>query len=186
MNLHSQILQALDENTKKSIGKKAGIGTDSVDKIVRIGVPLMLGNLGHNASTKKGASQLLGALEKKHNGSLLDNINDIFSDGDQSNDGLKILGHIFGEKSQSTEEKIADQSGVDLETTIKVLSFIAPIVLAQLGKNKLKSNLDVNNLPKLLKQQSTGKGNSFMDIASTFLDKNKDGSMIDDIFDMFT
>lgn len=186
MDLQSKILAALNSDTRQTIGEKTNIDPDSVEKIITTGVPMLLGGLGNNASDSQGASSLSNALESKHDGSLLDSIGDLFAEGDANNDGLKILSHVFGAKSEVAGKNIASKTGVDRETVTKVLSFVAPVVLAQLGKEKKDSNLDAGGLSELLKNQSTSNGNPLMDIATQILDKNGDGSMLDDLLGMFT
>lgn len=187
MDLRSKILQSIDENTRQSISKKTDTKPETVDKIIQIGVPILLGSLGKNAADKKGAIELSDTLDKQHDGSLLDNISTIFSESqDTNNDGLKILGHIFGQKQDAAEVRLAKKTGVDAATIVKVLSFVAPIVLAQIGKKKKAASLDKDGLVDLLKEQKTGSGNPIIDLATKFLDKDSDGQIIDDLFGMFT
>ncbi len=185
MDLQSKILASLNSETRRTISEKTNIDQDSVEKIIASGIPILLGGLGNNASDSQGAASLSKAIESKHDGSLLDNLGDLFADGDTNNDGLKILGHIFGAKSEVAEKSIANKAGVDVESVAKVLSFLAPIVLAQLGKEKKDSNLDIGGLSDLLKRQNASSGNPLMDIATQILDKNGDGSMLDDLLGMF-
>ncbi len=186
MNLQSTISKSIGEDVQQQIANKTNTSPDKVNSIITSSLPILLGTLGKNASRDKGAAELSQTLDEKHDGSLLSNIGDLFTkSGDTNSEGDKILGHIFDSKSDATE-KIAKKNGVDISTVIKVLSFIAPIVLAQLGKKKIESKLDKGGLTDLLKQQKTANGNPLMDIATKFFDKDGDGQVVDDLFNMFS
>ncbi len=49
----------------------------------------------NNASTTKGAEGLLGALSSKHDGSFLNNVNNLLGNSDVLADGAEILSHVF-------------------------------------------------------------------------------------------
>ena len=81
---------------------------------------------------------------------------------------------------------MAKKLNIDANTVAKVLSFVAPIVLAAIGKEKIKSGLNADGLTDLLTKQKTADGNPIMDIATQFLDSNKDCQIFDDLIRMFT
>ena len=187
MDLQKIILESIDQDTIKSISYKTQTDTTSVENIIKLGLPIMIGALGKNASDKKGASDLSRALETKHDGSLLETLGSLFGENsDASADGLKILDHIFGSKTEAAEVKLSKKTGVDINTIAKVLSFVAQIVLTNINKKKIKSGLNADGLTDLLTKQKTADGNPIMDIATQFLDSNKDGQIFDDLIRMFT
>ena len=55
----------------------------------------ILGAMANNASKPGGADSLLGALQKDHDGSILDNLGG-FLGQPNTDDGNGILGHVFG------------------------------------------------------------------------------------------
>lgn len=187
MDLQKIILDSINQKTIESISNKTQTDQSSVENIIKVGLPIIIGALAKNASDKKGSSQLSEALESKHDGSLLDSIGVLFGgEKSASDDGLKILGHIFGSKTEATEDKLAKKLNIDANTVAKVLSFVAPIVLAAIGKEKIKSSLNADGLTDLLTKQKSNDGNPIMDIATQFIDKNKDGQIFDDLISLFT
>jgi hypothetical protein len=59
---------------------------------------------------------------------------------------------------------------------------IAPLLMGALGKTKKDGNLDLGALTGLLQGAiSQKKGNPLMDMAINFLDKDKDGNVVDDL-----
>ena len=105
----------------------------------------------------------------------------LFAGGDRNNDGGKIIEHVLGDRQSSANETIANKTGIDAATVAKILTFLAPLVMAYLGKKKSSDNLDAGGLSDLLKQQKTDNGGLLSDLATAVLDKNKDGSMLDDV-----
>lgn len=66
-------------------------------------LPVLMKAMERNAATPEGAQGLLGALNGKHDGSILDNLGGLFGGGvdeDVKVDCSKILGHVLGNRQQ--------------------------------------------------------------------------------------
>ncbi len=90
------------------------------------------------------------------------------------------LPHILGQASPTvdtaTTNKVAKKTGIDTATVIQILIAVAPFVIAYLTtKNTSKSS-----------SSKKSSDNPLMDVATSILDKNKDGSIVDDVLGMFT
>ncbi|MCB9273789.1 MAG: DUF937 domain-containing protein [Lewinellaceae bacterium] len=154
-------------------------------------VSTLMGALAKNASTQQGAQALNNALERDHDGSVLDNIMDVFSGNTQNvNDralnGSGILNHILGDRQGGAIDMISKLSGLDSGKTGNLMSMLAPVVLGALGKAKQQQGLDVSGIASLLsgtvsaqKQQ-----NPTMNLVTSFLDQDGDGSIVDDVASM--
>lgn len=99
------ILDLLGSDLGKTIisGVSGSTGTDQgkTSSVLTMALPVLMKAMERNASTPKGAEGLLGALSGKHDGSILDNLGDLFNDGvneDVKIDGGKILGHVLGNR----------------------------------------------------------------------------------------
>ncbi len=172
------LLKGLGANiSEEMIGKlatSAGVNADTAKSVLGKAIPAMTGALAKNASTEEGAKSLSDALDKKHDGSILENIQDIASG---EGEGVKILGHVFGSSTDSVADEISKETGADSGATSKILAMTAPLVLGTLGKAKSESGMDANMLASALKMVS-GSGNSGV---MGMLDLDKDGSVIDDL-----
>lgn len=105
--------------------------------------------------------------------------------------GAGILEHILGRRTQDTAEQIGQQSGLSTASTMKLMAMLAPIVMGMLGKTKQKGNLNADGLGGLLDgflrsnvnpQKPASQTN--IGLAGRLLDRDGDGSAIDDIAGM--
>jgi hypothetical protein len=62
----------------------------------------------------------------------------------------------------------------------------APLVLGQLGAQKKEQGLDASGLLSMLQgeKESASKNSMLMGLATQFLDKDNDGSVVDDLMGM--
>jgi len=194
MDLSELLNSPIGQSLINGVAGKFGMDENQAANAVKTAVPVILGGLGKNAQSQEGAESLNRALESKHDGSLLDNLTGMFqSNTDQlEQDGGGILGHIFGDKVEAVQSGVAQKSGISMDKIGPLLSTLAPVVMAYLGKQKQESNVGAGGLGDLLggmlggggAQQKSGGG--IMGMITGMLDKDKDGSALDDIFDMFT
>lgn len=91
-------------------GNEAGISSEQTSEVLSMALPALMGAMQQNATSAQGAQSLLGALTSKHDGSILDNLGDLFQGGVNSDvlqDGSGILGHILGGKQTAIENGIS-------------------------------------------------------------------------------
>jgi len=62
------------------ISNQLGIGRDQTERAVAGALPMLLGGLMRNSQSTDGAAALLGALQKDHDGSVLDDIGGFLPD----------------------------------------------------------------------------------------------------------
>lgn len=117
----------------------------------------LLGGLANNASSEGGLSALGAALDRDHDGSMLDDIfgmvGGMMQGGDQSaraTNGLGILGHILGDRQESAAQQIGQSSGLSMGQVMKLMPILAPIVMSVLGKAKNSGGLDLGSLAGVL------------------------------------
>mgnify|MGYP001413717713 CR=1 FL=1 len=178
----------------ENMSAKLGMDKKQATKAVNTAIPVILGGLNRNAKTPEGAESLNRALESKHDGSLLDNLSDILQGNSDElvKDGEGILGHVFGSDVNVVQKGIAQKTGISLDKAGPLLSSLAPVVMAYLGKQKKQTNAGAGGLGDLLGGLLSGVGTKkkqsggILGMITGLLDKDKDGSAIDDILDMLT
>ena len=146
-------------------------------------IPLLMTALSRNASSPEGAESLYNAIEKDHDGSVVDNLPNYLSNPNLD-DGAGILKHALGGNQASVEQSMAKTTGLDMATIAKILQFAAPLVLGMLAKQKQQKSLSSNDLSEMLQseQQEVAATNpDMMDMIGKYLDANKDGSFMDDL-----
>lgn len=189
----SGILDLLNSDLGKTIisGVAGQTGQDEskTSGLLTMALPVLMQAMKRNASTPEGAEGLLGALNSKHDGSILDNLGGLFGGGvDQSvmDDGGKILGHVLGGRQQNVQNALSQKSGIDAGSVAQILKVAAPILMGVLGKqsrqNNVSSQADLGGLlGGLLKGNSPQQEQSFLE---SILDADGDGSIIDDVAGM--
>jgi len=187
------ILDLLNSDLGKSIisgvAGSTGQDTQKTNSVLTMALPVLMKAMQRNAATPEGASGLMGALSGKHDGSILDNLGDLFGGGvDQevTNDGSKILGHVLGSKQQGVEQVIGQKAGIDAGSVANILKVAAPILMGVLGKQARQNNVNSPSqldglLGGLLGGSSTKHEQSFLE---KILDADGDGSIVDDVAGM--
>lgn len=116
----------------------------------------LLGGLANNASTDNGLSSLGSALDRNHDGSMLDDlvgmVGGMLRGGTAAGptDGEGIVGHVLGDRKEVAAEQISQKSGLNIGQVMKLLPILAPIVMSVLGKTKNSGGLDLGGLAGVL------------------------------------
>lgn len=187
------ILDLLNSDLGKTIinGVAGSTGTNSskTGSVLAMGLPVLMKAMQRNAATPQGAEGLFGALSGKHDGSILDNLGDLFKGGVNDNvvqDGSKILSHILGDKASGVEQVISQKSGIDAGSVANILKTAAPILMGVLGKETRQNGVsNAGDLGGLLGGLLGGNSNQQeQSLLEKILDADGDGSVIDDVAGM--
>lgn len=117
----------------------------------------LVGGLANNASNQDGLSSLYSALDRDHDGSILDDLAGLVGGMMQGNaqdnratNGAGIVGHILGSRQEEVAQQIGQSSGLSAGQIMKLLPILAPIVMSVLGKTKNSGGLDLGGLANIL------------------------------------
>lgn len=184
MNLEA-LLGLLQGQDLGQLAEQVGGNEGQVKNGVMAALPAMLTALSKNTGTEKGAQKLNNALEKKHDGSILDNLSGYLSNPDLK-DGAGILNHLFGSQTSNVANAVSQSSGLDTNGSMKMLQMLAPVLMGMLGQQKKQNNLDAKGLGNLTSMLASNFGSEagasgIMDVVTNLLDANKDGNVMDDI-----
>jgi hypothetical protein len=181
------LLQQLGGGGVSEIARSVGVDTSDVTKVLNGAVPAVLAGLTRNSSSSDGAAGLLGALDRDHDGSILDDVMGYLGGGGNLPDGAGILSHVLGGRQATVESAISKSSGVDLASVAKILAMVAPLIMGALGKAKRQQGFDAAGLAAALGRQETAARQaspSAVDMFSRILDSDGDGDPMDDIVKM--
>lgn len=123
----------LDQKALGNLGAQIGASPQQTGRAVEAALPLLLGALQRNAASPQGASALLGALSRDHDGSVLDDVAGFFGKQATGSD-VRSLDHIFGGKRAPVENAVSRASGLSGAQVMQLLAQLAPLVLGALGK----------------------------------------------------
>ncbi|MDQ3799169.1 MAG: DUF937 domain-containing protein [Acidobacteriota bacterium] len=182
----------------EQISRDVGAEPGAVNSAIQMALPAILGGLAKNAADAQGAQSLDNALERDHDGSILDNLgglgNLIFGGGreperqsspSRQTDAGGILGHVFGNNQGQVAEQISQRSGLSSGQVAQILMLLAPIVMGYLGRQKREQNLDAGGLSNWLGGQQQQIQNAPQGgFLNSMLDRDGDGSSMDDIASM--
>jgi hypothetical protein len=151
-------------------------------------IPLLLGALARNASSEDGAKALHGALQKDHDGSLLDNVQAFLGgSGGRAANGAGILGHLLGARTPGAAQAVGKTSGLDPAQAGRLLTMLAPLVMAAVGRAQRTGALDPASLGRSLsteRDQAVEKAPGAGGLLLSLLDRDGDGSVLDEAGDL--
>lgn len=193
-NLLELLQGQLDEGLIDQLSSQIGADRQQTVTATQGIMSTLISGLARNASTPEGASSLANALDQDHDGSVIDDLMGMLSGGMQAQpqqaralNGTGILNHILGDRQGGAIDMISKVSGLDSSKTGNLMTMLAPVVMGMLGRQKRQQGLDIGGLAGLLNgsvTQQRQSGNPLMDMATRFLDKDGDGSALDDIAGM--
>lgn len=188
MDLTGLLNDTLSGNTVSQISQAIGADESSTSSAIQAALPMLLGGLANNSASEQGASSLMGAIDRDHDGSVLDDIGGLIAGqvGGGAGNGAGILGHIFGGTQAPVEQAVSQSSGLDMSKVGPLLAILAPIVMGAIGRARQQSNVGTSDLGGLLggAAQQMGGGSDLMGMLGGLLDRDGDGSAVDDVMGM--
>jgi hypothetical protein len=183
--------QELGDQAINQISQSVGVDPATADSVVQAALPHLVNGLATNAATPDGAASLNYALDQ-HDGSILSDLgglaSSIFGGGGQAAgpqaDAGGILSHILGGSQSAVTDNVSQQTGVGAGQVAQIIMMLAPIIMAHLGQQKQAQGVGSDGLGSLIANslgggQSTGGG--LLGMATSVLDRDHDGSAVDDI-----
>ena len=179
-----QVMQQLQGGGIGQMSQSLGLGEQDVSKVVGSAVPALMAALTRNSDSSEGANALLGALDRDHDGSILDDVAGFLGSADSVDKGAGIVKHALGSRQVRVESALSQTSGVDGASVSKIIAMVAPLVMGALGKSQRQQGLDAGGLAGMLGQErETARQRSpeAVDMLTRFLDSDDDGSAMDDV-----
>ena len=155
MDLMNLVNQQLSGPRLTQMSRQLGISEDQTREALPAALAALTGAMAQNAAQPQGAQQLSNALNKDHDGSLLDSLDGFLggAGGGGLGAGASILGHVFGQRQQQVQGNLGRTTGLDPQTMARLLALLAPIVMAYLGRRQRQQQLDPGGLAEVLGQE---------------------------------
>ncbi len=177
------ISQQLGGDAVAQISRHLGADKGATGQAVTAALPMLVTALANNSKSGGGASALAGALDRDHDGSILDDLGGFLGQGDTSS-GAGILKHVLGGRQQTAASGLGRMSGLDAGSAGQLLQMLAPVVMGALGKAKRQGGLDDSGLAGILqgeRQRIERKAPEGMGALGALLDADGDGDVKDDV-----
>jgi len=169
------------------MSRSLGLDESDVTKVVSGALPAMMGGLTRNAGSAEGASGLLAALDRDHDGSIMDDLAGYLAGAGAAAAGTSILQHAFGDKQGQMESALSRSAGVDMAAVGKIMAMAAPMVMGYLGRQRREQNLDAAGLASLLgreQQVAQERSPEAVSMLTRLMDSDGDGSVMDEVAEM--
>src|SRR5690606_10811044 len=118
---------------------KFGISKNQVIALLAVSAPLVISYLRKKSQDSKEADALNNALDRDHNGSILNDPSQIEA---RQQEGSSILDHIFGGSKANVENQLSQNTGISMDKIGPVLAMIAPLIMGFIGKEKQSSGVN--------------------------------------------
>ncbi|MDR2236745.1 MAG: DUF937 domain-containing protein [Chryseobacterium sp.] len=187
------LIDLLTGNTSNQVAEQAenkfGISRNQIIALLAVAAPLIISYLRNKSQDAKEAEALNNALDKDHDGSILNDASQIES---RQAEGGSILDHIFGGQKNNVENQLSQNTGISIDKIGPILAMLAPVVMGYIGKEKQQSNVGAGGLGDLLggilgnasNQAQAQQSNPLNDILGSVLEggqSQSSGSPLNDI-----
>lgn len=151
-----------------AMSQKSGLGTNDVEAVISKVAPIFMQRANENFKSDADSSNFL---EMIHRSNLDETAN--APQNISVAEGNELLGVLTGSKenSRALASDVGSQLGISADSIKTLLPMIAPMIAGMLNNQLKASNL-----------QDSADSGSMMSMLTQFLDQNKDGSIVDDIF----
>lgn len=143
-SVRNEIESLLDDDRVSRISQRIGADPERTHKAVRDAIPVLLGALGAEATDPQRADGLKSALERDHDGSIVDDLEGYLSGrvtGRAAN-GDGIVEHSLGDRKAAAQQALSQRSGLSMEKIGPLLAILAPIVMGMLAKKQRSGEAD--------------------------------------------
>ena len=182
-NLVEMITSQLGGAAISQITQQLGVNQEQTQSAMGSLIPVLIGAMAKNSSNQEGAEALSGALDRDHDGSILDNLGGFLGNSAEG-PGAGILKHLLGGKRGAVEQVVSQNSGLSQQQTGGLMEMLAPVIMGQLGKTKKEQGLDTSGLSDLLQganNQARADGPDLGMLGKLLIDADGDGDIKDDL-----
>lgn len=132
MDISSLLGTVMSDDSVNGMSQTADVSSAETRSILSAALPLLLSGALSQSNNSNTAAGFANALTQ-HSASNTSNLGAFFGNVD-TDDGAKIVDHLFGSNSDAIVAQIAGNSGVKKSDVKKVLASAAPLLMSLLGK----------------------------------------------------
>lgn len=140
MNLIDLITGNAGNQVASQAENKFGISKNQIIALLAVAAPLVISYLRKKSQEDPNEAEALNnALDKDHDGSILDNPAQVEA---RVQEGGSILDHIFGGQKAQVENQLSQNTGISMDKIGPVLAMLAPLIMGYIGKEKQSSGVN--------------------------------------------
>ena len=140
MNLIDLITGNAGNQVASQAQNKFGIEKNQIIALMAVAAPLVISYLRKKSQEDPNEAEALNnALDKDHDGSILDNPAQVEA---RQQEGGSILDHIFGGQKSQVENQLSQNTGISMDKIGPVLAMLAPLIMGYIGKEKQSSGVN--------------------------------------------
>ena len=140
MNLIDLITGNAGTQVASQAENKFGISKNQVIALMAVAAPLVISYLRKKSQDDPNEAEALNnALDKDHDGSILDDPSQVEA---RQQEGGSILDHIFGGQKSQVENQLSQNTGISMDKIGPILAMIAPLIMGFIGKEKQSSGIN--------------------------------------------
>lgn len=136
------LLDLITGNTGNQVAQDAsnkfGVDKNQMIALAAVAAPLIISYLRNKSQNAEEAEKLNTALDKDHDGSILDHPSQA---AERQEEGNSILDHIFGGEKSTVENSLSQKTGISMNKIGPLLGMLAPIIMGYIGKQKQQNNV---------------------------------------------
>lgn len=126
---------------------KFGVSKNQIIALMAVAAPLVISYLRKKSQDANEAEALNNALDRDHDGSILDNPSQVEA---RQSEGGSILDHIFGGQKATVENSLSEQTGISMNKIGPILAMLAPLIMGYIGREKQSNGVNSGGLGDLL------------------------------------
>jgi len=140
MNLIELITGNAGNQVASQAENKFGISKNQIIALLAVAAPLVISYLRKKSQEDPNEAEALNnALDKDHDGSILDNPAQVEA---RVQEGGSILDHIFGGQKAQVENQLSQNTGISMDKIRPVLAMLAPLIMGYIGKEKQSNGVN--------------------------------------------
>src|SRR5262245_60016724 len=175
MGILDVIMSAQGGEAVRQLGAQVGLGEDQTASALSALVPALAAGFQQNVQSQDGMASLISALTSGDHQRYVTDPSALAHAGAVA-DGNGILGHVFGSKdvSRAVATQAAAQTGISADVLKQMLPLAATLMMGAFAQHQRSAG----SAPSMSVASGSG---GFADVLSTLVDRNRDGSVADDL-----
>lgn len=143
MDMNDVLKMMMSSDALGMVSEQTGISQQDASAAMEVILPMLLQGMQGQATNQSTQKGFLDAL-MSHSQDDTSDVKKAIKKADTT-DGAKIVNHLLGSNEEEIAAKAKKKSGLDTKTILKIMAIVAPILMAQMGKNAKKEKAAAKN-----------------------------------------